>query len=144
MLFRLEVFIQELLFRAAVVLDGTRFSTMRRAVSLKSAQSCSMGQVDVKSAAKTSAYSCRSSPVASTSALFQRNRLRGGGVSRKSVSEVSYKTISWSLYPREGNGLQRPSKDGCVVMIRSKTLSFLVGKSTICSRSLLFTMSRMV
>lgn len=144
--FCMEVFIQKLLFHAAVVLEGTHFSathrivslkssyscsTMHRIVSLKFAQSCFMEVVNIKFATKAPAYSCRSSLLASTSALFHR-----GG---KEVRQVSYRTILWLLFLREGSGLQR---DGCVVMIRSRTLSFLAGKSTVCLR--LFTMSREV
>lgn len=129
--FCMEVFIQKLLFHTAVVLEGTHFSAMHRIVSLKSSHSCFMEVVNMKFATKAPAYSCRSSLMASTSALFHR-----GG---KEVRQVSYRTILWLLYLREGSGLQR---DGCVVMIRSRTLSFLAGKSIVCLRW--FTMSREV
>ena len=66
------MFISGLLYRAAVVLEGTRFSAMRRTVSLKAAQSWSMGLSVLESAAKASTYSCRSCLLASTSAFFQR------------------------------------------------------------------------
>ena len=48
----MEVFIQGLLFHAAVVLEGTHFSTVLSVVSLKYAQSCSMEVVNMKFAAK--------------------------------------------------------------------------------------------
>ena len=48
----MEVFIQGLLFHAAVVLEGTHFSTVLSVVSLKYAQSCSMEVVNMKIAAK--------------------------------------------------------------------------------------------
>ena len=80
-------------------------------------------------------YSCRSSVRASTSAPFHRNSLRRLGVGLKCVSEVSYRTMSWSLFPEEGSCLpQWPLWDRCVAIVRTTTLSFLVGKSTICSR----------
>ena len=129
--FCMEVFIQKLLFHTAVVSEGTHFSAVHKTVSLKSSHSCFMEVVNMKFATKAPAYSCRSSLMASTSALFHR-----GG---KEVRQVSYRTILWLLFLREGSGLQR---DGCVVMIRSRTLSFLAGKSTVCLR--LFTMSREV
>ena len=48
-----------------------------------------MGVLGVKSAAKASAYSCKSCLMASTSALFQRDSFRRGGLGRRGESEVS-------------------------------------------------------
>ena len=61
--FCIEVFIQERLLCAAVVLEGTRFSTTCRTVSLKSAQSCSVEVVNVKFAAKASVYKILDDPL---------------------------------------------------------------------------------
>ena len=49
-----------------------------------------------------------------------------------------------SIFPMAGIGLQRCLYEGCDVKIKSSVFSFLVGKSTICSKPLSDAISRYV
>ena len=57
-----------------------------------------------------------------TSAFFHRKMFRLVGLGLTGLEATSSRTISWSLFPMDGNGLQRCLNDGCVVKKQIKCI----------------------
>ena len=84
----------------------------------------------------------RSSFILYISAFFHRYIFLLTGLGFKGLHAISSKTMSWSLFPIDGNGLHLNLNDGWEISIKSKVFSLRVGKSTICSKPLSATVSK--